>query len=147
MGWFRRRSRSTSRADAGPECVTEARTDIEVVPVASATALARTERALTMLAEQYHQLTDTVADLDHRVEALASSLGEHVESHVVDDVGGVRRHSEKVAAELRRLEINLTARLEAVRAELDAAVDAPADEIDLRLLTPNDTGWRPARSA
>lgn len=142
MAWLRRRSRSTSRADSGPECLSEPRSDIEVVPVASATALARTERALSMLAEQYHQLTDTVADLGQRVDDLAGQLDGQTDRRA-DGVADVRRHSEKVAAELRRLEINLTARLEAVRAELDG----PADEIDLRVLTPNDTGWRPARSA
>lgn len=149
MAWFRRRSRSASPpADhhADPECIAEPRTDIEVVPVASATALSRTERALTLLAEQHHQLADTLQAMEHRVDALAAAIGDHTERHA-DDVAGVRRHGEKVAAELRRLEINLTTRLEAVRAELDAVAGAAPSEVDLRVLTPNDTGWQPARSA
>jgi hypothetical protein len=139
MGWFRR-----SRTEAPPASTPDASTptDDRLLPVAVATApaLARTERALQMLAAQSAQLHATVVHLEHRVDAMASALLDQMERPSYDDLLAARTHSAKVAGELARLEVNLAARLEAVQSDL-RALRGEDREIDPRRLTPVDTGW------
>lgn len=125
MRWFRRR-RGTNPPSNGDG------THLPV-PVASAPALARTERALQMLATQSAQLHASIVQLEHRVDALSQSLREQVEGPSDDDVLEARTQTAKVAAELSRLEINLAARIDALR-------DEPR-EPDPRVLTPADSGY------
>ena len=122
------------------------RPDGKLVSMVSGQSLERTERALKMLATQSAQLHGQVVHLERRVDSLADALLDRLDVPSNDDLLEARMHSARVAAELSRLEINLAARLEAVRDELRAVQggDAP---IDLRQLTPNDTGWTPARSS
>jgi hypothetical protein len=132
MAWFRRRRTPTTAA-----------TDDRFlpVPVATATDLARTERALQLLAVQSADLHRTVAELGLRLDDLARAVADQAPRPTEDDVAAARVQSIKVAAELARLEVNLAARLDALRAEIRAvAGDAPAD-IDVRVLSPVDTGW------
>ena len=111
------------------------------VPAPSTSALARTDRALQMLAAQSAQLHESIVRLEHRVDTLSAAAVDEADRPSVDDVMAARLHSAKVAGELARLEVNIAARLEGVRSELRAlAGDTPA-EIDLRILTPTDTGW------
>ena len=150
MAWFRRRSTSenTGRTDARPSDddvdgnVTEPGRDL--VPMVSGQSLERTERALKMLATQSAQLHGHVVQLEHRVDALSDALLDRMDVPSNDDLLQARMHSARVAAELSRLEVNLAARLDAVRDEL-RAVQGQGGSIDLRDLTPNDTGWTPAR--
>lgn len=138
MAWFRR-----PRTDAPQPSIAElVPTDDRLLPVAVATApaLARTERALQMLAAQSAQLHASVVHLEHRVDAMATALLDQMERPSYDDLLATRMHSAKVAGELARLEVNLAARLEAVHAELQA-VRGDRPEPDTRPLTPVDTGW------
>jgi hypothetical protein len=134
MGWFRRSRPSTDIEAAGaPRHLP--------VPVATAPALARTERALELLAGQTAQLHAWMIELEHRVDGMARALLEEMERPTYEDVMAARVHSAKTAAELARLEVNLSARLDALRTELAAAKGDPPVEIDRRSLTPVDTGW------
>lgn len=135
MGWFRR-SRSVPSTDVVP-------TDDRLlpVPVATAPALARTERALQMLATQSAQLHASVVHLEHRVDALSSALLDEMQRPSYDDLLAARLHSAKVAGELARLEVNIAARIEAVQQDLSTLRGDEPDEVDLRELTPVDTGW------
>ena len=136
MAWFRR----TRHAPAAPEPeATEERW--LPVPVATAPALARTERALQMLAAQSSQLHASLVHLEHRVDALADSLVDQLERPSYDDVLAARLHSAKVAGELARLEVNIAARLEGVREDIRTLRGDPRVDLDLRDLTPSDTGW------
>ena len=136
MGWFRR----TRHAAAGPDAES---TDGRwlPVPVATAPALARTERALQMLAAQSSQLHASLVHLEHRVDVLADSLVDQMERPSYDDLLATRLHSAKVAGELARLEVNIAARLDAVREDIRAVRGDPAVDLDRRDLTPSDTGW------
>lgn len=134
MGWFRR-----SRTSTEIEAVDGSRH--LPVPVATAPALARTERALELLADQSAQLHTWMIELEHRVDGLSRALLEEMERPSYEDVMAARVHSAKTAAELARLEVNIAARLDSIRAELAAAKGEPPAEIDRRELTPVDTGW------
>jgi hypothetical protein len=128
MGWFRRsRPAPTSSDDRS----------LVPVPVATAPELARTERALQMLATQSAQLHSSIVQLEHRVDAMSESLVEQLGVASYEDVVDARLHTARVAAELSRLEINIAARIDAVRAE----VRGTDGEIDLRQRTPVDTGF------
>lgn len=150
MAWFRRRSTPEIPAPAdvgrpvdGPNAgVKEPSRDL--VPMVSGQSLERTERALKMLATQSAQLHGHVVQLEHRVDALSDALLDRMDVPSNGDLLEARMHSARVAAELSRLEVNLAARLDAVRDEL-RAVQGQGASIDLRDLTPNDTGWTPAR--
>lgn len=133
MAWFRR-----TRPAAEP---TEADGARLPVPVASGPALARTERALRMLAAQSSQLHRSIVQLEQRVDTLAGCVLDQMEGPTYDDVLAARLHSAKVASELSRLEVNVAARLDAVRHDIRMLSGEPAAEIDLRDLTPADTGW------
>lgn len=131
MGWFRRsRPESLDPTDSGGDALLP-------VPVASAHSLARTERALQLLATQSAQLHSSIVQLEHRVDALSESLLERMSQPTYDDVMEARMQTARVASEVSRLEINLAARIDAVRAEFRGA----PPEIDLRDLTPADTGF------
>lgn len=142
MAWFRRRSTTETPepAEAGPT----PEPSQALVPLVSGQSLERTERALKMLATQSAQLHGQVVQLEHRVDALSDALLDRMDVPSNGDLLEARMHSVRVAAELSRLEINLAARLDAVRDEL-RAVQGQGGSIDLRELTPNDTGWTPAR--
>lgn len=133
MAWFRR-----TRTVAEPS---ENDRERLPVPVASAPALARTERALRMLAAQSSQLHQSIVQLEHRVDTLADCVLDQMDAPSYDDVLAARLHSAKVAGELARLEVNVAARLDAVRNDIRVLAGEPAPEIDLRDLTPADTGW------
>jgi hypothetical protein len=139
MGWFRR-SRTEAPSASPPDTSTPTDPRLLPVPVATAPALARTERALQMLAAQSAQLHASVVHLEHRVDAMASALLDQMERPSYDDLLATRLHSAKVAAELSRLEVNLAARLEAVRSDL-RSLRGDDVETDHRRLTPVDTGW------
>lgn len=139
MAWFRRRS--TSETPGTADGVEPSR---ELVPMISGQSLERTERALKMLATQSAQLHGQVVHLERRVDSLSDALLDRLDVPSNDDLLEARMHSARVAAELSRLEVNLAARLDAVRDEL-RAVQGQDASIDLRELTPNDTGWTPAR--
>lgn len=147
MAWFRRR-RSTptppSPAEAAAEEEAAAHPGTDLVPLVSGQSLARTERALKMLAAQSAQLHSHVVSLERRVDALSDALLDRLDVPSQGDLLEARMHSARVAAELSRLEVNLAARLDAVRAELRVLQGAPSD-IDLRTLVPTDTGWTSAR--
>jgi hypothetical protein len=143
MAWFRRRRTPETPAPTGSAAPA---TGQELVPVHAGQSLERTERALKMLATQSAQLHGQVVQLEHRVDALSDALLDRMDVPSNGDLLEARMHSARVAAELSRLEVNLAARLDAVRDEL-RAVQGRDDSIDLRQLTPNDTGWTPARSA
>lgn len=128
MGWFRR-SRSASTTDAGPSLVPAA--------IVSAASIARTERALQMLASQSAQLHSSIVRLEHRVDAMSTSMLERIDGPSYQDMVRARLETAKVAAELSRLEVNLACRIDDLRAQ----VFDPDVEIDLRELTPADTGW------
>jgi hypothetical protein len=147
MAWFRRRTTSETpeAAEAGPVADSPApEPGVALVPMVSGQSLERTERALKMLATQSAQLHGQVVQLEHRVDALADALLDRMDVPSNGDLLEARMHSARVAAELSRLEVNLAARLDAVRDEL-RAVQGQGESIDLRELTPNDTGWTPAR--
>lgn len=123
MGWFRRSRTATPPAD-----------DSHLpVPASTTPALARTERALQMLASQSAQLHSSIVQLEHRVDSLSSALLDQLDRPSYEDVVDARLHTAKVAAELARLEVNIAARLDALRRQ--------PPEIDLRDLTPADTGF------
>ncbi|MDZ7674249.1 MAG: hypothetical protein U5K30_04180 [Acidimicrobiales bacterium] len=132
MGWFRRRRDKTTTSPPGDQARGEDRH--LPVPVASAPALARTERALQMLATQSAQLHSSIVQLEHRIDAMSQSLLEQMDRPSYDDVLEARMQTAKVAAELSRLEVNLAARIDTLRGQ-------PPSEIDLRTLTPADTGY------
>lgn len=134
MAWFRRNRNAT--VDPEPT-----RDRLLPVPVASAPALARTERALQMLAAQSSQLHTCIVQLEHRVDALSETMLDQMARPSFDDLVEARMHSAKVAGELSRLEVNIAARLESVRAELRALKGEAVADIDLRDLEPTDTGW------
>ena len=134
MAWIRRSRPSTDIAAVDA-------TRHLPVPVATAPALARTERALELIAAQSAQLHSWVVELEHRVDGLSRALLEEMERPSYEDVMAARVHSARTAAELARLEVNISARLDAIRAELAAARGEPPVEIDRRDLTPVDTGW------
>ncbi len=136
MGWFRRTRHAATAAEG--ELADERWLP---VPVATAPALARTERALQMLAAQSSQLHASLVHLEHRVDALADSLVDHLERPSYDDVLAARLHSARVAGELARLEVNIAARLEGVREDIRTLRGEPRVQLDLRDLTPSDTGW------
>lgn len=117
---------------------------MELVTAVPAASLARTERALKMLATQSARLHGQVVQLESRVDALSDALLDRLDVPSHGDLLEARTHSARVAAELSRLEINLAARLDAVRDELRAVQGRDA-AVDLRELTPSDTGWTPAR--
>lgn len=152
MAWFRRRSTSSTPGSIGPTPVPAQpeppgdRPCVDLVPMVSGQSLERTERALKMLATQSAQLHGQVVHLERRVDALSDALLDRLDVPSNDDLLEARMHSARVAAELSRLEVNLAARLDAVRDEL-RAVQGQGGSIDLRSLTPNDTGWTPARSS
>lgn len=133
MAWFRRTRTAAAPAGADGERLP--------VPVASAPALARTERALRMLAAQSSQLHRSIVQLEHRVDTLADCVLDQLDGPTYDDVLAARLHSAKVAGELARLEVNVAARLDAVRNDIRVLSGDPTPEIDLRELTPADTGW------
>ncbi len=128
MGWFRRSRPAPATSDEHA---------LVPVPVAAAPALARTERALQMLATQSAQLHSSIVHLEHRVDAMSLTLGDRFDGPTHNDMTDARTHTAKVAAELSRLEINIAARIDAVRSEVRGSLD---DEIDLRR-TPVDTGF------
>lgn len=149
MAWFRRRSTPHTSAPVDTEVtlVVDERARVpghDLVPMVSGQSLERTERALKMLATQSAQLHGQVVQLESRVDALADALLDRLDVPSNDDLLEARMHSARVAAELSRLEVNLAARLDAVRDEL-RAVQGQDLTVDLRALTPNDTGWTPAR--
>lgn len=154
MAWFRRRTPTETpeptdvpaAAESGAQTHDDPEPGRELVPLVSGVSLERTERALKMLAAQSAQLHGQVVQLEHRVDALSGALLDRLDVPSHGDLLEARMHSARVAAELSRLEVNLAARLDAVRDEL-RAVQGEAGSIDLRALTPNDTGWTPARSA
>lgn len=125
MGLFRRFRSTTSPNSSDGSLVP--------VPVATAPALARTERALQMLATQSAQLHTSIVQLEHRVDAMSQTLIEQLDRPSYDDVVEARMQTAKVAAELARLEVNIAARIADLR--------EPPEEIDLRDLTPADTGF------
>lgn len=153
MAWFRRRrspdptptppAEAAADADAEEEAA-PAPPGTDLVPLVSGQSLARTERALKMLAAQSAQLHSHVVSLERRVDALSDALLDRLDVPSQGDLLDARMHSARVAAELSRLEVNLAARLDAVRDELRVLQGAPTD-IDLRALVPTDTGWTPAR--
>lgn len=140
MAWFRR-SRTTGREADSTVSAAPGEARHLPVPVATAPALARTERALQMLAAQSSQLHTCIVQLEHRVDALSTALLDQMERPSYDDVLAARLHSARTAAELARLEVNIAARLESVRADLAVLRGERAEDIDLRMLTPADTGW------
>lgn len=152
MAWFRRRSTSETPEPADVVAAADGGdgTGVEpgrgLVPMVSGHSLERTERALKMLATQSAQLHCQVVQLERRVDSLSDALLDRLDVPSNGDLLEARSHSARVAAELSRLEINLAARLDAVRDEL-RAVQGRGGSIDLRELTPNDTGWTPARSS
>lgn len=139
MAWFRRLRSSETRPATADDTPTDA--SLLPVPVATAPALARTERALQMLAAQSSQLHTCIVQLEHRVDRLSETMLDQLDRPSFDDLISARMHSAKVASELSRLEINIAARLESVRAEIRALRGDDAPEIDLRELAPTDTGW------
>ena len=143
MPWIRRRRTQTAApADVAPAPAGdgEAAPSTALAPLVPAESLARTERALMMLATQSAQMHGQLVALEHRVDALSDALLDQLDVPTHDDVLQARMHASRVAAELSRLEVNLAARLDAVRAELRSTRGAH-DEVDLRARTPNDTGW------
>lgn len=146
MAWFRRRSTSETPEAADGGDVTGVEPGRDLVPMVSGHSLERTERALKMLATQSAQLHGQVVQLERRVDSLSDALLDRLDVPSNDDLLEARSHSARVGAELSRLEINLAARLDAVRDEL-RALQGRGGAIDLRELTPNDTGWTPARSS
>lgn len=128
MGWFRRSRTAPPPTDEHA---------LVPVPVATAPALARTERALQLLATQSAQLHTSIVRLEHRVDAMSERMVERFDAPSHQDVIEARLHTAKVAAELSRLEINLASRLDQVRAE----VRDTGRDIDLRDLSPVDTGF------
>lgn len=149
MAWFRRRSNPESPAptdvEPAPAAPAAAPVGHDLVPLVSGQSLARTERALKMLAAQSSQLHGQIVQLERRVDSLSDALLDRLDVPSNDDLLAARSHSARVAAELSRLEVNLAARLDAVRDEL-RAVQGLGGSIDLRELTPHDTGWTPART-
>ncbi len=152
MAWFRRRRSSdptlARTAEVAADAVTEeapaASSGTDLVPLVSGQSLARTERALKMLAAQSAQLHSHVVSLECRVDALSDALLDQLDVPSQGDLLEARMHSARVAAELSRLEVNLASRLDAVRDEIRVLQGLPTD-IDLRALVPTDTGWTPAR--
>ena len=149
MGWFRRsRSVDTATTTADEDAPGERHLP---VPVAPAAQLARTERALQMLAAQSAQLHTSVVHLEHRVDALSAAVADQLDRPSYDDLLATRVHSARTAAELARLEVNIAARLEQVRDEM-AELRRHGSEVDVDLrephlrLTPADTGWPLAAS-
>lgn len=141
MAWFRRNRSARAVVDTVPTDPSPTDDALLPVPVASAPALARTERALQMLAAQSSQLHTCIVQLEHRVDALSDAMLDQLDRPTFDDLVEARMHSAKVASELSRLEVNLAARLDSVRTELRVLRgDTPA-EIDLRDLTPVDSGF------
>lgn len=153
MAWFRRRSATPTvdpeidltRPAVPPEesdapLATSAQ-EAEIVPVPTPDALARTQRALTMLANQTSELHTYLVQLEHRIDVISEALLDRLDAPTHDDLHETRLHSAKVAAELSRLEVNLASRLDAVNNQLRDLRGAQADEVDLRDLTPADTGW------
>lgn len=134
MAWFRR-NRTVRPTDTPTDDA------LLPVPVASAPALARTERALLMLAAQSSQLHTCIVQLEHRVDALSETMLDQLDRPTFDDLIEARLHSAKVAGELSRLEINIAARLESVRDEIRSLQGHEPADIDLRELAPTDTGW------
>lgn len=147
MGWFRRKrpendtSEAEQTAETGPVDAGPSDDSHLPIAVASAPALARTERALLMLAAQSAQIQASVVHLEQRVDSLSSALMGQLERPSSDELLAARAHSAKVAAELSRLEVNVAARLDAVRAEMRSLAGEEPEEIDLRTLRPVDTGW------
>ncbi len=129
MGWFR-------RSRPAPPATDDERALVPV-PVATAPALARTERALQLLATQSAELHSSIVRLEHRVDEMSARMVDRFDTPSHQDVIDARLHTAKVAAELSRLEINVAARLQQVR---DEALGA-RPEIDLRERTPVDTGF------
>lgn len=129
MGWFRRSRPTPPTSDDERSLVP--------VPVATAPALARTERALQLLATQSAELHSSIVRLEHRVDEMSERMVDRFDTPSHQDVIDARLHTAKVAAELSRLEINLAARLQQVRDEARGA----QPEIDLRERTPVDTGF------
>lgn len=129
MGWFRR-TRPTPLADATDE------TALVPVPTAATPVLARTERALQLLASQSAELHSSIVRLEGRVDAMAERMIDPYETASQVDVIETRLQTAKVAAEVSRLEINVAARIDQIRAEVRGPV-----EIDLRARTPADTGF------
>ncbi len=134
MAWFRRSRSAATPAPPSDDALLP-------VPVATAPALARTERALQMLAAQSSQLHTCIVQLEHRVDRLSEAMLDQLDRPSFDDLISARMHSAKVAGELSRLEINIAARLESVRDEIRSLRGDDTAEIDLRELTPTDTGW------
>lgn len=128
MGWFRR-SRPAPPSDETTELVH--------VSADESVALARTERALQMLATQSAQLHTSIVHLEHRVDVMSASLVDRCDVPSHEDVIRARLQTAKVAAEVSRLEINLASRIDAVRHEVRGADGA----VDLRTGTPLDTGF------
>ncbi len=141
MGWFRR-SRPAPTPDAStpdaPAADVPATDETALVPVPtdSSPVLARTERALQMLATQSAQLHTSIVHLEHRVDAMSQAMQDRFDAASHEDVIKARLHTAKVAAELSRLEINVAARIDQVRDEARGRA-----EIDLRRPTPVDTGF------
>lgn len=140
MGWFRR-SPTVPSAEEAPADATPSDDRLLPVAVATAPALARTERALQMLAAQSAQLHASIVHLEHRVDSLSAALLDQMERPSYDDLLATRLHSAKVAGELARLEVNIASRIEAVQEDLRALAGEETHEVDLRQLTPVDTGW------
>lgn len=147
MAWFRRRRTDTPDDAPLADAPAPAPADPgggDLVPLVSGQSLARTERALKMLASQSAQLHGHLVQLEHRVDALSDALLDRLDVPTHDDLLQARMHSARVAAELSRLEVNLAARLDAVRDQLRTVQGEATTELDLRVLTPHDTGWTPA---
>ena len=142
MAWFRRRSAAPSVAGQALDVAGDTPApSTDLVPLSSMQAIARTERALRMLAAQSAQLHGCVVELEHRLDVLTGTVLDRLERLDQDDAAVARAESQRVGAELARLEVNLAARLDAVRAEITAIAGVPKVEIDLRDLRPTDTGW------
>ena len=143
MAWFRRRP--TPEPEAAAE-VGFAPTPDDLLVVESTDSLARTARALEVLAVQSNHVYDRLVDLEARVDALTAAFADR-DPVSVQDLLDARVHTTKVAAEVSRLEINVAARLEAVVADVRRLQGEPEVEVDLRDLTPTDTGWARPRAS
>ncbi len=150
MAWFRRRPPAPAPSEAAaPDGPTH--DDATAVVAATTDALARTARALEVLAVRSNHLHDRLVALEARVDGMAADRAEpvatvvEVPTPIVDE--GLRREVTRVGAELSRLQVNLHAQLGAVRDDVAALRGEAQPEIDLRTLTPVDTGWvRPRAS-
>lgn len=87
------------------------------------------------------RLRSSILELEARVDSLTDALADQGDRPTTHDVTAVRSQSDKVAAELARLEVNLAARLDAVREDIRSLSGESAVVIDLRRLSPTDTGW------